>query len=425
MSTLRRKTSRNRHSRNTQGWNAQGFFVQQGSMTDYPSVANLNEFIMTAPDGRIGVFNAESGAILNASAAVDMIVAQKNSDNTIKKSTVIPDGAWAARRVGYTAPAKQIDHVGWNGTDGDLNIDIVGGLQEFVLSARDTTPSSQPFPVQEGRAIVRSGNPANFAIAAAIVDDFNSVIDYEDNGDDLFVAAIVISDAAGTGAGNTNAYTFVNGSNVVMVANEDVSATFPAGTYILTDIDGAGVKKVYKVASVSYDGSNTIITLTSPAYFRTGAAGENVSVPAANVFTETEANLITANIGIELVGTDETVHFSTSVSEDLADATITATQSWLQGSGIAWQVADIEDECAVFDGWTTGNEAWPGDFGYPDLWVNEESGDTYALHFIESMNRIIPSAGAPQNQTLMKANIVIAAIEGSNLDTTLQAIFNT
>ena len=423
MATLRRKTQRNRYSLNTQGLNAQGFFVN-GTASDYPTQANLNDFILAGSPGKVGVFNADSGALLTAAAAVDKIIAQHNSDGTIKKSTVIKEGAWTARKVTYNAPVKQVDHVGWNGASGNLNIAIVGGLQEFVISARNTTPANQPFPVQEGRAVVRSGNPSDFEIIAALIADFNTVQDYENNGDDLFAFAAVVTDAAGTAAGTANALVFANGSNVVLDAGEDTTATFTPGTWILHDVYGAGLKHAYKVAGSVFDGTNTIITLESKAYFRTGAIGESVSVPAASIFTETEANLAAANIGVEIMGVDETVHFSTSVSEDLIDATITHSVAWKQGSGAAWQVAAIEDECAVFDGWTTINEAFPGDYGYPDLWVDEASGDQYNLYFIESMNRVIPSAGSPQNQTLMKSTIIVAAINGSALDTNLTAIFN-
>ena len=136
-----------------------------------------------------------------------------------------------------------------------------------------------------------------------------------------------------------------------------------------------------------------------------------------------------ATIGIEVIGMTELDHFSTAVSEDLADAVITTTQDWVFGSGAAWQVASIEDECAVFDGWTTVNEAWVRDFGAPDLWVNDSAPtttDQYALIIIESLNRIIPSAGTPQNQTLMQANIILAVDElGGALDTLATAIFVT
>jgi len=198
MSTLRRNKRRERYSRNTEGWNAQGFFSPSGTNAAYATEATLAEMVYAAEikAGTIGVYNAETGALVTAlpSAGDKLSLAQKNTEGDLKKSTDFVAGQFTVSKTEYAAPAEQKDIIS------PLNISIVGGLQEFVLSVRDRTPGNQPFPVAEGRAIVRSGAPSDYEIANAIVTDINNSYDYERNADNAFVAVNVITDIAGTTA---------------------------------------------------------------------------------------------------------------------------------------------------------------------------------------------------------------------------------
>lgn len=415
MSANRRDKRRERYSRNTEGWNAQGFFSPDPEIA-YGTSASLQDLIYTGAPGEIGLFiDGLSTAIAPTVAGTRMVIAQKNSDDTIKKSTELIYGQYSTYKTVYDAPVKQKDLVF------PLNINIVGGLQEFVLSARETTPANQPFPIQEGRAIVRSGNPSEIDIAMAIVADINNTYDFEKNGDNKFVAVNVVTDAVGVAAA-AGTYIFTDGSSQVFVSGADVTAEAVPGAYLInTEVVTGSTFLVLKVVSSSYDavtGNSTIETY--PSY---SGAGAGVETTAFGLITYADqATIDAANVGITLLGTDELTHFDTSVSEDLGDAVVATITDWNFGSGAAWQVASIEDECAVFDGWTTVNEAWVRDFGAPDLWVDDSSATEYNLFFIDSLNRIIPSAGAPQNQTLMEAHIVIAAVNLGTLDVALDAI---
>jgi len=136
-----------------------------------------------------------------------------------------------------------------------------------------------------------------------------------------------------------------------------------------------------------------------------------------------EPTLAAGELGIRFKGRDEIVTFEVSIAEDLGLADITETATWLQGSGAAWQVASMEDETQVFDGYGTSNEAWPVDFGEPTDFVTDSSLDQYALYFVTVERTIIPSAGAPQNQTKMRSYLIFGAIEGSQLEIDLDALF--
>jgi hypothetical protein len=412
MSTLRRSKKRERYSRNTMGFNAQGFFSPAGTpQEDYPTAAEntISEIVHAAPAlaGLIGIYNAANGALISGlpAAGVVMKVVQKNSDGDLKKSTELVVGNFTVEKTNYVAPVIQVDNVS------PLNINIVGGLQEFVLSIRERTPGNQPFPVMEGRAIVRGGSPDDYAIAGAIAADIANSYDFERNADNAFAIVDITADEAVTAlaAGNL---TFSKGSvNVPTSAN--YSTPLAVGNYLgVTTASGvaSGAHSWFKVTAVTA----TQVTLDRPwpyDYEVIAGATDGLSSPTLT------------NVGLRVSGIDELVHFDTAVSEDLADAVITHTTAWLMGSGAAYQMAAMEDEAVVFDGQTTINVAHERDYGVADLYVNDDGADQYVTYVIESLNRVIPSAGAPNNQTLAQANIVIAAIVGSSLESTLDTVF--
>jgi hypothetical protein len=426
MANNRSSRRHHRYSKNTQGWNAQGIFEQgDGAGAALPAlsaVGSLQDLIYTEEAGTIGVFD-EAGLVTVVApvAGAAIYFAQKNTDESIKKTTTIIGGQFTASKTLVDPAVKQKDLVF------PLNINIVGGLQEFVLSARETTPANQPFPIQEGRAIVRSGSPTDIDIATKIAADINNTYDFERNGDNGFVAVNAVSNVVGLVATVGSTFTYTSGSTQVFVPGADVTGDANAlvGNYIVNnEVVTGSTFMIQEITAVTFDGTNSIIEIY-PAYSGALGAGGGPgteTTAAADIFYATKAEVDAANVGITLLGVDDEVHFDTNVSEDLGDAVVTTITDWNFGSGDSWQVAPIEDECTTFDGDTTKNAAWHQDYGTPDLWVDDASTDTYTLFIIESLNRIIPSAGAPQNQTLMQANIIIAAISGEALEVILDTV---
>ncbi len=400
---------RERYSRNLEGWNAQGFFSPTAVVT-WTTDPTLQAFIANSLEGEIGLYDKTGTTLYVATppAGTEVMFVQKQNGN-VKRTQPIPWNNLAkVVKTDYSAAVKQVSIVGYNGTSGSMNISIVGGLQEFVASARETTPANQPFPVTEGRAIVRSGTPSDYYIANKIVSDIQGEKDYERNSDDNFIIADIIYDAVAT-AVTAGTIGVLNGSSV-FTTSVDMTTDFVVGDYVII------LGSVYQVVAS---------TATQVTLDRAYAGGSNGALAtAANVLSDVAADVEAAQVGIRFTGRDELVHFEISVSEDLADATLTNTVPWVQGSGEAWQVASMEDETAVFDGWTTINQAWSRDFGEPTLFVNDGSTDQYTLYFSTYNNTIIPSAGTPQNQTLLQTNIVFGAIAGSDVATKLDAIFN-
>ena len=431
MSTLRRDNVGFRYGRPTQGWNAQGFFSPVDNQA-YAVETTLQALVYADSSiaGTIGLYDM-TGALVTALIADgdEFNIAQKNSDGDLKKSTVLVGGQYTVRKDIYTVPARDIKVVGYNAAtaSGSLNISIVGGLQEFVLSARQTNQANQPFPVQEGRAIVRSGAPTDYDIAAGIVADFNSDTDYERNGDVPFCVANVYSDVAGTLVAPGTFYTYTAKSKDIWVPGVDL--TGDPGSIPGNYVQQISSKIFQKIVRVTFDGTDSVIhTDVARMVIVSAGTAQNVSasitIAAADMIFASQAEVDAMQIGIEVVATAQPIIFDLNVSEDLGDADVAQeAPGWAQGGGASWQVAYTEDECMVFDGWTTVNEAWIRDFGVPDIFVDEYSTETYAQYFIESLNRIIPSSGAPQNQTLMLSNIIVAPITGSDLETQLDVIF--
>ena len=416
MSTLRRDKRRERYSRNTEGLNAQGFFspstatiVDGATQTPLSALLNADAAALA---GVIGVYDA-AGTLLTAEPAAGTVIkiAQLNSEGNLKKSIELVKGNYSVTKTAGATPVVQVDTVF------PLNISIVGGLQEFTLSVRETTPGNQPFPVMEGRAIVRGGSPTQYDIATAIAKDISNSYDFERNSDNAFALVDITSDEAGLPLGTAvGTVSGTKGTNYIVAANIDDATTNAA----LSVGDG------FRLGTAVTDPVYRVIAIDTTANTATLDRNLNEAVSGADTAFEriASAALLASEISFVVTGVDELVHFDTAVSEDLGDAVIAHTADWKMGSGAAFQIAAMEDECAVFDGFTTGNEAFASDYGMPDLYVNDSSTtDQYALYVIESLNRIIPSAGAPNNQTLMQSVILIAAIEGSGLETDLDAVF--
>ena len=411
-----RSKRRERYSRNLEGLNAIGFFNNSVVAPSVTAQANITSFLVNAVEGEIGFYEADGQTLITAPPADPnqlMYIVQKQDGDVKRTNPFHYDAVKKVIKTIYEAPVIQEDYIGYNpvSATGNLNVNIVGGLQEFVASVRETTPANQPFPIQEGRAIVRSGAPTDYDIAARIVEDMLNDGDFENNADLDFIRATVVSDLAGgvAAAGPTNV-TVTEGLASVL---GDADFTSPlVGQYVTI---GGGLYKVTEVAG-------QYIILDRPY------SGESATIAVALVLVYDQAAVDAALIGIRLRGYDETVHFDTAVSEDLADADIVTQVEWKQGSGAAWQVASLEDETSVFDGWTTLNEAWVEDFGKPTFFVDDASADEYEFYFLTLHNRILPSAGAPQNQTLMKQFIAICPVNGNNggdpaLGAAIDAIF--
>lgn len=393
------KSLRRRHSRSLEGLNAQGFFSPQLA---YTAEADIAAFSRNAAEGEIGLFDENNALITAALAPGDKFTVAQIVDSEIKRSTVLTYGPGALEivKTPYDAPVIKQTSVGYSSASGsgDLNIAIVGGLQEFVLKANETTPANQPFPTQEARAVVRSTIGVTiYDIVNKLVSDFNNENDFEGNADVGFAFAEIEVDTAGAANGTADV---INGSaSIVSTAHG-----YTGGEVVTL----AG--KVYKVIQL-IDANTYVVDKTYQGPSATGVAQATVTLTGTDLF------------GILITAKAEDITFTVGVSEDLASATISEVVAWKQGSGAAWQVAPMEKETQVFDGEGTQNYPFREDYGRPNKFVDEDSATEYDLWFLKYLANTDSMAYANERYEafgyVILASPNAGANPGGNFDTIL------
>jgi hypothetical protein len=414
-----------RYSRNLSGFNAQGFFGRYGAddantlgYTTLDLLAAEAHANNDATNGVVGVYD-EAGAIIAAPLTDgDQFRIAQILDGQLKLSTAHVWGTGGLNASGvvktaYVAPVLQQEAVGYNGTTGSLNITLVAGQrQEFAIAARDLTPASQPFPVQEARVVKTLDATTQFAIANALAIEFNGDYDFEQNYDDIFAHATVITDIATQAA---------NGALTLAVLQNSDAVTF-SGAHGYTG--GEYIAILGHLFLVDQIISATVVKLS-----RKWRGATQTALATGNLIT-TWGDITyvdgTTDIGIRVTAEAEDVHFNLSVGEDLAGADYSVIQAWLLGSGAPWQLRYLEEETQTFHGWTTKNYPFVEDFGKPTSFVSadDDSAQQWAQWFLTYRNGTRSMAYANEN-THHLGNIVVAAESQGALETYLDTVFGT
>jgi len=402
---------RNRYSKSLEGLNAIGFV---SPAVDYATLfTTFAAFVaasgVAANQGAIGVFRPDLANTPIQTAALaagnEFFIAQI-VDNQIKKTPIMVFGKandTKVRHTPYNAPVKQNITIGYNGATGGIGMTppAVGETKTFVLSARDTSPSTQPFPVQEGRIVVKNPTATLLDMVFALVADFTGGLDYERNSDISFLRVNVISDAPGAAIAAVTA-TLNEGSATVVFSG---AHTLAVGDVIEVLVNGF----TYKVVSVP---STTVAVLDRPY------SGPTL-VTAAGGVNKMSGPAVAAGIILEAYVEDTT--FVVTLGQDLQGALINNITPWKQGAGAPWQVAAMEDQTQVMDGYTTINAQWPDDYGKPTKFVNTAA--TYNQIYIQAYNKTA-SMGYPNEQTKSQSNVILASpVGGATPDTELITIF--
>lgn len=387
---------RNRYFKSLSGLNAQGFF---SPAVEYATSTTFADFVRgvgtgTISSGTIAVINAATQAVQAGAlvAGTKYFIAQA-VDGDVKKSVtfVAGTGNIEVRKTAYSAPVKQRTIIGYNGTSGVMGtiIPAAGAKTNLTLSIRDTSPGSQPFPVQEGTTQISNSAATEFDAVASLVANLSNVPDYERNSDVNLVRVEMLSNGTKTAIATVTA-TVQEGSPQVTYSG---AHTLAVGDILQITLNG--LDTVYKVVSVP---STTVAVLDRPF---AGASGTTAAAGTAKVTVPTE-------YGIVLTAFVEDTAFVVTKNDDLVNATVTEATTWKQGSGAAWQVAAMESECQVFAGYTTGNEAFTEDYGKPASFVSPESGLIYNLWFIK-YNNSTASMAYPNENTHHIGYIILAA----------------
>ncbi len=399
-----------RYSRNLMGINAQGFVAGVDAVTAAGST--LSQLVhSTVPAGQISII-ADGLTNVDALVAGEVFsIAQKiggynGIEAELSKSIDITFGAeTVVTKVVYDAPVLQVDGASIVSADIDALL-AINGLKEFVSAARDTTPANQPFPVEEGRAVVRNATTTAYDMFLDLVKNINGDWDYERNSDDLFaVASIGNVGIAGAVTVATSA-TLAQGSNI---ATFNTAPSGPViGQFIAFQIPGSNaVADTFKVVAIA----GASVTLDRVWMHPTA------TILVASIFVSAAAS---GDWGLSFTAVNTDTHFSSINSEDLADFPMATTQAWKQGSGDYPSVAAMEEEFSVFRGATTINAQWERDYGKPTRFADATK--TYDIFFIK-YKKTTPSMAFANEQAHHLGYEIIAAEAGGTAAGILSTIF--
>lgn len=401
-----------RYSKNLTGINAQGFV--DGTDTIMGAGDSLFDVVHDSAilKGQIGIL-ADGLTNVNALVAGEKFkilqkIGQVGDADVLGELASSVELVWGAdvivTKVVYDAPVIQVDEAAIPAADINALL-AIAGLKEFVAASRDTTPANQPFPVEEGRSVVRNTTTTAYNMFLALVKEINGDWDYERNSDDLFAVA-TIENAAIVGAVTVAASALLaKGSNVVSFNAAPTGPT--AGQYISFVVPGTTVEDVYKITDVT----GVYVTLDRAwQHDNAGILVADMNVGAA----------VTGVWSLGFIGTTTDTHFSSITSEDLGDFPMATTQAWKQGSGDYASVAAMEQEFSVYRGATTINAQWREDYGEPTVFA--DAGKTYDMYFIK-YKKTTPSMAFANEQAHHIGYEIIAAEAGGTLAGVLDTVF--
>lgn len=398
-----------KYSKNLSGQKLKVFVSNPIEYTDDTTFA---AFIANAPEGEIGVFNA-SGTVRTTllTATDEFFIAQKRDGVINKTPNILFGDLFRKKYQAYDAPVKKVQTIGYNGTSGDLGFNFTGASQTnkltFQISVRETTPGNQPFPVQEGYAVVTTSTADEYTVLASIVSQLNGDYDLQRTQPDRFVKAEITSNGALTAFGQTLAV--VNGSTS---ATAGANVTFAAGTKL--SLAGS----IYNLAVAVTAGTAIVLDRPYQGDTATLASGTSSTTAATMAYTS-GTNLL----GVRLTGLEFESHFLTASFTGLSNDTVTTITDWKLGAGSGTSIRGLEEEAIIFDGvGSTVNAAFRADYGYPTLFSSLTK--NYNQFFLEFAPKILPSAALPIYEQKQIERIVIAApTDATTPSNELQTIF--
>lgn len=398
------------YSKNLAGLNQKAIVAAYG--VEYTAQATISAFLDSAAEGEIGVY-LDSGALRTTAltAGLKFQIVQKR-DGFLNKTPIINwDDLTRKLLTAYVAPVRKVVSIGYIGSGTlDIGLDFTGASQTntltFGISARETTPGNQPFPVQEGYATVNSTTADEYTVLASIVSQLNGDYDYERTQPDRFVLAEIQGNGTRT-ATAANAVV-VNGSKSVTVTAHALTA----GTIV------SFVNVIYKIASV-VDANTFLLDRPYAGASATVTAGTSTTTASSMAYTSG-----TTLLGVRLTGLTDATHFTVAGNQGLTTSTVTTVTNWLLGSGYGAAIADMEKEGRFFDGvGSTPNVAFAADYGLPTLFTN--TAGTYNQFFLDFAPFVLPASGLPTGYKQHQIERVVIAVgsTGTTPSNELQTIF--
>lgn len=304
--------------------------------TSYPTPDAL-------PKGQIGVFDVASGSNLNltgANGTSKMIIAQGVADGRTPVKTNIIEKSKIEKVVTktYSAPQRQITHVGYNGSSGTID----GGAGNYLLKTIDVTNGYEPFPTFNINYTAESGDSLYTIakeLAKAALGNARFFVDVE-----------VVVDEATTAPSASVTGTFTKGSDAATVSD---ATGISAGDLIRVGSATDTAFPVYEVKSIS--GTNVILDRRYAGESGTKDIGTTSTAPgasdAAGLRLAGALPALQNEEGIAKYAEDQVTSFRTALSEDFGATPVVASQSPEFGSGSYLQLKKIEEETQASEGY--------------------------------------------------------------------------
>lgn len=406
-----------RFTSKTQGLNAQVFVAKAINIT---TDATLALFLANAPLGEIGVYDGSGALHTDAITSTEEFFFIIRTTQGIKRSNTYKFSQILSKsKKAYVAPVKQISGLGFDGTSGSLHAEPIEKDQTYALKIIETTEGFEPYPTWSYEyTTVPDDEQIDVMQALAKVMNDDNALENKLNSRILTVKVKANATYGNYAATTGSTFTLVatNGSVELTYGGTTPTYDVTAGDYISFDAAATptdSVGDVYRIDAVSATGFTLNRPYQGATQTFTEAEAEGTRVKKVTVIEDNA-------VGLYMTTLEDHITFRIAKQEYLVDADVNYRTAMTLGSGLWWQVQDLEREGRTFAGETTQNAERSYKYGEQDSFVvADETYQYYLIEVLKYANGIAPEAQHGEKSTI----IVAVAQSAGNVDSTLDTLF--
>lgn len=237
-----------RFQRSTKGENAE---VIVAKAIAYTTDANIADFQANAPEGEIGLFNADTNALLPGNAAIaegTQYYTAIKRDGEVFRTTTTEYRKQRTRRIPYVAPVKQVTRINISAAlIAAIGTPKIGDTAEIVTI--ETTPGNEPYPQIPYMATVDGLGTTVDALLTKIVAAINNPLNLLHKDDGLQYSATKAAD--GTGGFNIDITSYYFGQHFRIA----LRGLLAGGTITYTTPFKQGIGFYESVAAIEEEGA--------------------------------------------------------------------------------------------------------------------------------------------------------------------------
>ena len=318
-------------------------------------------------DGEIGIFTPAGTMLTEATAATtdEFIIVKKTANSGIPLvSGIINKANVTAKRTVYAAATEQVTNIGYNGTDGSIDVLNFNDYHVRVSLRQGRTSNHGGLYLKHG-FYTSDSSATQYEVAENL---FVNLVNEFSKEADTIVRVEMLSDDAGTAIGGSETLTANNGSQ--WVVSSGTSHALVAGD-VVRIAGTATTVPVYTVESVS--GANIKLTTKYQGTSGSGLAAEELTALTGAfgiVMTGVAADHKVGKLHNDL----QPVIFDVTL-EEFGTTTLANSAEGYAGTGTEKQVKELEWFCQ-------GNEGEYFRMGEPNLFDrrSETSGNYDLIH---------------------------------------------